>query len=206
MFRTILIAQHFSSHWQRHPRLYTRYLSLVSWKIQCDWNPKQFLPVWMYCSALHGTTLTADSGGVCTVWIESTVTSTLPLLSAGASENRGGNCTGRCRLGTGCRGVFCSANSGPTPSEKVCQMAQQADTEYFPRGLPHTDPLKTLPPHITTLKTLPPHTSPLKTSPPNTAAFKTLPPNTAALKLAIQYNHFSPLPLPCHSSPNLYNE
>ena len=76
----------------------TVHSSLVSWKIQFDWNPKQFLPVWLYCSALHGTTLTADSGGVCTVWIESTVTSTLPLLSAGASENRGGNCTGRSRL------------------------------------------------------------------------------------------------------------
>ncbi len=80
MFRSILIVQHFGSHWQRHRRMYTRYSSLVSWKIQFDWNLKQFLLVWLYCSALHGTTLTADSGGVCTVWIESTVTSTLPLL------------------------------------------------------------------------------------------------------------------------------
>ena len=63
------------------------------------------------------------------------MTSTLPLLSAGASENRGGNCTGRSRLRRGCRGVFCSANSGPTTTERVRQMAQQADTEYFPRGL-----------------------------------------------------------------------
>ena len=90
------------------------------------------------CTVLHCTILplTADSGGLCTVWIESTVTSTLPLLSVGASENRGGNCTGRSRLRRGFRGVFCSANSGPTTTERVCQMAQQADTEYFPRGLP----------------------------------------------------------------------
>ena len=58
-----------------------------------------------------------------------------PLLSAGASENRGGNCTGRSRLRRGCRGVFCSAKSGPTTTERVRQMAQEADTEYFPRGL-----------------------------------------------------------------------
>ena len=31
--------------------------------------------------------------------------------------------------------VFCSAKSGPTTTERVCQMSQQADTEYFPRGL-----------------------------------------------------------------------
>ena len=31
--------------------------------------------------------------------------------------------------------VFCSANSGLTTTERVCQMAQQADTEFFPRGL-----------------------------------------------------------------------
>ena len=46
----------------------------------------------LYSSALHGITLTADSGGACTVWIESTVTSTLPLLSAGASEHGEGIC------------------------------------------------------------------------------------------------------------------
>ena len=68
------------------------------WTLSRQYSPLHYQ---LYCSALHVTTLTADSGEDCTVWIESTVTSTLPLLSVGTSEHRGGNCTGRCRLGTG---------------------------------------------------------------------------------------------------------
>ena len=107
------------------------------WTLSRQYSPLHYQLLGQYRAVQNST---ADSGEDCTVWIESTVTSILALISVGTSEHRGGNCTGRYRLGTGCRGVFCSAKSGPTTTERVCQMAQQADTQYFPLGLTNNGP------------------------------------------------------------------